>query len=85
MGKRLVAIPADECIAGAQTRWRIDLTTITDAEVQLLGFTSPIKRGVSTCIGMQEHAILYLAPFGVNLDAANRHRGERVGVRASLI
>ena len=81
-----IGVPATERVEVALSKHgRADFVTITDAEVHGLGFTAPIETLVVAGLRMQEHTVLNLTPFGIDTQATERQRGERVGLGTSLV
>ena len=72
-GQVLVRIPTIELVARSRTERRGNLSADIDAEVHFLVIGAPVKRGVGTRIGMQEHTVLDLYPLGINGNAAIWH------------
>ena len=78
----LVRVPTVELVARALAGGNGDLSAIGHAEVHGLGLRAPVKRGVGTRIGVQEHTVLDLAPLGIDRNAALGHGREVILMRA---
>ena len=80
-----VRIPAEELVSCAFASWHGNLAAVRHAEVHFLTIRAPVERRVRSCIWMQEHTILDLAPSCIDGQTAFGHGRECVRLRASII
>ena len=86
-GLAISCIPSQELVSVACTCRSTDRTVISDTEGQRLAGRSPIQIGIIDRgkSGVQEDTVLDLAPLGIDRDAVDRHRRERVLTGAGLV
>ena len=85
MGACRIRVPAHPFVTRTQTFRDTDCSVIIHTEVHFLAVRAPIQCGIRSSIGMQEHTVLDLAPFGIYLNTTNWHCAPCIFHRTSFI